>query len=509
ASAVEAWRYETELQALSTRLETVLYHLPEGVCVLDADHRLLLTNPRAQAYLEVLGAGDDEGRLTRLGDRSLEELLIPPPPDQRYHEVRVTSPTRIFEVMSQPIETGPERGGWVLLLQDVTQERVRQERIRQQERLATVGQLAAGIAHDFNNILNVIIGFSDLLLQDPTVSPAARSKLSLIAQQGKRASHLVRQILDFSRRSIAERRPLDLLPFLKEQVKLLQRTLPETIHLSFSWTPGEYLIEADPTQLQQILTNLAVNARDAMPEGGELRIHLSRLCLQEGDPFPFPQMPAGEWVVVTVTDTGVGIPAEVLPHVFEPFFTTKAPGQGTGLGLAQVYGLVKQHQGWIDVSSRLGEGTTFTLYFPALELVQETAPREATPEALPQGQGEMVLVVEDDDMVLRVTETMLTHLGYRVVTARNGEEALQVLAQHREEIRLVLTDLVMPGRGGTALCQIVHRQDPTLPILVMSGYPLGEERQALQTEGVVGWLPKPLSMEQVARAVHQVLQQRR
>ncbi|RMF87643.1 MAG: response regulator [Nitrospinota bacterium] len=493
------------LHTLSARLEALVQRLPDGVCLLDPAYRIILTNPRAQDYLVAL-TQDNEERLTRLGDRSIEELLIPPPVDPGYHEVVVESPVyRNFAIFPQPIEVGPVSGGWVLLIREMTQERLRQERILEQDRLATVGQLAAGIAHDFNNILNVIIGFSDLLLQDTSLPATVQDKIALIAQQGKRASRLIRQILDFSRHSIAERRPLDLLPFLKEQVKLLQRTLPETIHLRLNWTPGEYLVEADPTHLQQILTNLAVNARDAMPEGGELQIQLSRLTLSTGEVPPVPGMPAGTWCVLTVADTGSGIPSDVLPHVFEPFFTTKPPGQGTGLGLAQVYGLVKQHQGWIDIASTVGQGTRVTLYFPALTLKPQATRREEQ-AALPRGHGETVLLVEDESMVRQATSTLLRYLGYRVLIARNGEEALAIYVRHQEEIRVVLTDLVMPGMGGKALCQVLHRQNPTLPLLVMTGYPLGNEAEAGQVPGVQAWLPKPLSLERLAQTLQQVLQ---
>ncbi len=267
------------------------------------------------------------------------------------------------------------------LEQTLAELKATQEQIVQQERLAAVGQLAAGIAHDFNNLLTSMTGFAELVQMDPRVPEGVQPELSRIVKQGQRAGHLVQQILDFSRKSMRQPQPLKLAPFLKEAVKFLERTIPETIHIRLEIEAVESMIQADPTQLQQVLTNLAVNARDAMPEGGELKIRLSSLTLARGEESPGPDISPGEWVVLSVSDTGTGIPAEILPRIFEPFFTTRTP-EGSGLGLAQAYGIVKQHGGYIDVESHVGEptlgspgGTTFTIHLPALEK-REEAPRE-------------------------------------------------------------------------------------------------------------------------------------
>jgi len=241
-----------------------------------------------------------------------------------------------------------------------------QQRLQQQERPAAVGQLAAGIAHDFNNLLTGIIGLAELTLITPGLPHQVRSDMKAIVQQGQRGAHLVRQVLDFSRKSISFQAPLDLIPFLREVSQLLQRTIPENIHLDLQIEPGKHVIYGDPTQIQQALTNLVVNARDAMLEGGKLSLRLGRLQIAPSEAAPLPDMPPGDWVVLTVSDTGSGIPPEVRSHLFEPFFTTKPVGQGVGLGLAQVYGIVKQHNGHIGVKTELGKGTTFTIYLPAL-----------------------------------------------------------------------------------------------------------------------------------------------
>ena len=269
---------------------------------------------------------------------------------------------------------GKEPRQWVLTLREVTEERDVQSRIQMQERLATVGQMAAGIAHDFNNIMAAILVYTDLMRSDAEMPATACNQLGIIQQQVQRASSLIRQILDFSRRSVMEQSSLDLLPFIKELDKMLRRVLPETISLRLLYQPGAYVVSADPTRLQQALMNLAVNGRDAMPEGGKLLFELDRLELLPGETPPVAEMQPGKWIRICVADTGVGIPSEVLAHIFEPFYTTKPVGQGTGLGLAQVYGIIKQHDGYIDVQSQLGRGASFNIYLPAQEAPQPVIP---------------------------------------------------------------------------------------------------------------------------------------
>jgi signal transduction histidine kinase len=252
----------------------------------------------------------------------------------------------------------------------------------QQERLAAVGQLAAGIAHDFNNILTTMLGYAELLRMSPDIPEAVQADLEKIVASGQRAAYLVRQILDFSHKSIRRPKQLDLGPFIKEIVKFLEQTLPETIQLSLEIEPGDYLIEADPIQIQQMLTNLVLNAKDAMPVGGELRVILSRVEMQgEVSCVACNQAVEGDWICLTVTDTGSGIPPEVLPHIFEPFFTTKEVGQGSGLGLSQVLGIIQQHAGHIVLNSQASQGTTVTTYLSPLRARQnKTSVSETTPE---------------------------------------------------------------------------------------------------------------------------------
>lgn len=393
---------------------------------------------------------------------------------------------------------------FVAVIEDITERKRLEDQSRQTQKMEVMGQLAAGIAHDLNNILTCIIGFSELVGREPNLSDEARADLARVTGQGRRASALIRQILDFSRKSIIRRQLLDLAPCVKDTAELLRRTIPETIRIALEIEPTELAVQADATQVQQVLTNLAVNARDAMPEGGELTLGLCRLSLKRGEPPPLPELPPGEWVVISVSDSGTGVPPEVLPHIFEPFFTTKSPDQGTGLGLSQVYGIVKQHEGHIDVESRVGEGTTFTIYLPGVVPGKEAAEEEASP-AQTRGGGELVLVVEDEQDVRDACKRMLEHLGYRVLTAADGQQALDVYAEHQDEIALILTDAVLPHFGGVALVRALRAENPGVGVLITSGYPLGEEAQELLTLREVDWIQKPWDLDKLAEAVSRAL----
>jgi PAS domain S-box-containing protein len=385
---------------------------------------------------------------------------------------------------------------------DISKRKRLEEEAARQERLAAVGQLAAGIAHDFNNILTSIIGFADLLQLNTDVPQYVHPDLARIVRQGQRAATLIRQILDFSRQTSNQSKPLNFEIFLHEILKFIERTIPETIQIRLDIDQGDYTITADPAQLQQVITNLAVNARDAMPNGGTLRFRLSHIdSATEGTP-PCATMNGGEWIKLTVTDTGSGIAPDVLPHIYEPFFTTKDVGEGTGLGLAQVYGIIMQHNGCISVNSELGQGTTFSLYFPALPV--PFADDGALKETPPTGQGETILLVEDEAMVLEVTQTMLKLLNYHVITARHGSEALSIYRQHADRIVLVMSDVIMPDMDGYKLASALQEQSPHVPVLLISGYSPPEVSESGTPQNIVGQLQKPISVHQLAQALTKI-----
>jgi GAF domain-containing protein/ActR/RegA family two-component response regulator len=503
-------RLQSLLAAEHRRLENLVAHLPSGVILLDPDYRITLANPAAWQYLATLNPPGATDKLVRLAEHPIEEILGHFSSTSKKEDVFILEhagpPQQVFAVVAESIITGVEAGEWLLVLQDETEARATQERIKQQERLAAVGQLAAGIAHDFNNILTGMIGFSELVRINPALPLSAKDDLQRVVNQGQRAANLVRQILDFSRQSIAEKRSIDFVPFLQETIKLLERTIPENIRIELEIKPhpAPYTLYIDPAQMQQVLTNLAINARDAMPKGGMLKFTLSQNILEADERPPLPEMQPGNWVILTVSDSGVGILANVLPHIFEPFFTTKEVGKGTGLGLAQVYGIVTQHNGYIDVQTQVMQGTTFNIYLPRpLHTFKHTA--HSIESETTQGKGELILLVEDDLAVLEVTQAMLEHLGYQVVSAINGRHALEVFDQYEDQIALVLTDMTMPEMGGVALSQALHHKKSTIKVIALTGYPLEAESKELLNQGIIAWLQKPLNRQQLAQIVSQSL----
>ncbi|MFN8469130.1 MAG: PAS domain S-box protein [Caldilineaceae bacterium] len=503
---LEQDRLLAQLHDKAEQLAQVMHSVPEGVLLLDEGGGVVLANQRAQQLLAQLAeydAGEGEKpRLARLAGAPLAALLTSPPVGQ-WHDLQAG--TRYYEAIAWPVESGPVPAGWVMVLRDVTLERAMQEQLRRQERLAAVGQLAAGIAHDFNNLMSVISIYAELLSAAPGLSEKERARAETIMDQAQRATRMIRQILDFSRQSVFARQQLDLLPLLKEEVKLLRQTLPEHIAIAFAAAQGEYNVLADPTRIQQLVMNLAVNARDAMPQGGQLSFELAHLQVGPGDKLPVPGMAKGDWLRLAVNDTGSGISPAHLDHIFEPFFTTKEPGKGTGLGLAQVRGIVAMHDGHITVESELGAGTTFAIYLPVMEEADPTGAAAAAHSLLPQGSGQCILVVEDEAVVRAAVVALLETLRYQVVEAVNGEDALNYLEARRAQVDLIVSDVIMPRLGGIGLVRRLRQQGVDTPVILMSGHASDEERAGLAEAGIAAWLDKPPSTWLLAKAVGEAL----
>ncbi len=379
-----------------------------------------------------------------------------------------------------------------------------QEQMVRRERLAAVGQLAAGIAHDFRNLMTAIILYAELSLRSEGLSLDLVQNLEAILGESRRAADLVQQILDFSSHSIIEVRPVDLEALTEGVLGVLQRTIPENIRLVLDVSPkgAPFVVKADPGRIEQALMNLSLNARDAMPHGGELRFGLSKIRLGPGDEPPVADMPAGEWVCLAVADTGTGMVEEVRAHLFEPFFTTKEVGEGTGLGLAQVYGIVRQHEGYIGVDTERGQGTTFCIYLLACEVAETSVEDDCA--TTPRGQGETLLLVEDSDKLRDAGRGMLESLGYRVLSAANGRDAL-ALYEARGGVALVITDLVMPEMGGKELVQELRRLDPNVKALGLTGYATEDMTSELSEAGFLEVIHKPFQVGALARAIRRAL----
>lgn len=485
-----------------------------GIVIIDDQKQVKLMNPAAQEYLAQLTEADIDDGLNHLGPHPIDQLLAPPAEGKAAHEIILAGPPRqVFEVMAQSLGSDAPINGWVLIIQDVTATRSRQVQQLRQERLDAVGQLAAGTAHYFNNILTSIIGFAELLSGDPDISPAAQQDLGRIIQEGERGARLVRQILDFAGKSTMNKQRLDLATFLPDLIKSPPCSPPSNVRLQWEIEPDreDFCVYADPTQIQQVLTNLITNAYEAMPAGGLLQLRLFTLTLKPDEAAPLFTSSSGElehttplnWVALSITDTGVGIPSDRIAFIFDPFFTTKEIGQGLGLGLAQAYGLIKQHQGHIHVDSQVGAGTTLTLYLPWLAPVTSSA----STQNIPRGQGETILVVDDESAVLDVVKNILEYLDYQVLTVSSGTRALEVYKQLQDEIVLVLTELDLPDMDGIVLAQILIGIKAT-KIVVLTNYISQAEADKLMQQGIIiDWLRKPISLKNLAEVVDKALQQ--
>lgn len=444
---------------------------------------------------------------------NLEQLLLHQISTSTFRVVRPDGTVRWLEESSRLNQTS--RPGWLRVLgaaRDITEKKDAeiereslQKLVASQERLAVIGQLSAGIAHDFDNILGVITLQAQMVSLTQELNPRNNERIALIQQQVQHASHLIQQILDFGRQSVLERQPLDMRAALEQQTSLLRRTLPEDIEIRLIDGGDDYTILADPTRIQQIVMNLAVNARDAMPNGGTLEIELTRTNSPAGD-FPMGS-PAGgdEWVAFSVRDTGMGIPPDVLKRIFEPFFTTKRARKGTGLGLAQVQGIVDQHGGHIQVSSTEGQGTTFTVYLPAqAHKVVVAQPKQEIRTSL--GDAQTVLIVEDDDILREALQETIEMFGYQTLSAANGLEALQVLKTPDVQPDLILSDLVMPQMGGVALLNALHESNNTTPVVILTGHPLDNDEEIFVMPFVRATLMKPVSPDILANTLASALE---
>jgi len=392
----------------------------------------------------------------------------------------------------------------------VTEERERLEaQLRQAQKMEALGQLAGGVAHDFNNILTAILGNAEMLLErlrrGQAETPPERmvAALGQIQLAGERGAGLTRQLLAFSRKQVRRLELLDPNRVVGDMQRMLRRLIGEHIELETRLAPDIRLIRADVGQVEQVLLNLALNARDAMPQGGKLVIETANVSLGAHELAGHVDEPPGDYVTIRVRDTGCGMSRDTLGHIFEPFFTTKAIGKGTGLGLATVYGIVKQTGGLINVHSEPGRGSSFSVFFPAVEGREVPAQKPALGTEL-RGD-ETVLVCEDEEMVRALACEILRSNGYDVLTAADGEQALQLAERHPGEIQLLVTDTIMPGMSGIELARELSRRRSGLRVLLVSGYAPDEFTHQASAAGNLNLLQKPFSSTLLLRRVRQIL----
>jgi two-component system cell cycle sensor histidine kinase/response regulator CckA len=417
---------------------------------------------------------------------------------------------RSAQVWVSPVnDTDADGETAILYALDITHQRQVEQQLAQSQKMNAVGQLAGGVAHDFNNVLQAIIGYSDLLLANHRPTDPAFQDIMQIKQNANRAASLVRQLLAFSRRQTLRPEVLHLGDVLSDLSMLLKRLLGERVELEVRHGRDLWPVKADVNQFEQVVVNLAVNARDAMPDGGRVTIRTANIGVDEATRLNLTGMPAADYLLIEVSDTGTGMPADVIDKIFEPFFTTKEVGKGTGLGLSTVFGIVKQSGGFIYVDSTVGKGTTFSIYLPRHVPTPEEIAEAAKPEVVKKPAADMtgqgtILLVEDEDPVRAVNARALTARGYTVLEAASGVEALQIM-EESGPVDLVVSDVVMPEMDGPTLLRELRKRHPTLKVVFVSGYAEDAFKKNLPEGEEFNFLPKPFSLKQLVETVKQVM----
>ncbi len=476
-----------------------------------ADFELFDLNTRGE---ELLGRTRDQ-----LVSSRLREILPAFPPG--FHEkcLRVAVSGEMLEEEVALTSSGPQ-ASWLQLqvvrmgdgvgvaLRDISERKRLERQLLHSQKMEAVGRLAGGVAHDFNNLLTTILGYSELMLMKLPESSPVRADVEEILKAGQRAVGLTRQLLAFSRKQVIEPKVVNLNAVIEEAAKMLRRLIGEDVDLATSLDPSLGSVRVDPGQIEQVLMNLAVNSRDAMPRGGRLTLETRNVTFDASASRLHFGAPPGAYVLLAVTDTGMGMDAETRSHLFEPFYTTKEKGTGTGLGLATVYGIVKQSDGYIFVYSEPGKGTTFKIYLPRVEAAGTDSAAAVPASAVANGK-ETLLLVEDEEPVRRLMHRSLMERGYSVLEAPSGEAALTVATSHPGPIDLLITDVVLTGVSGKSLATLLLTSRPTLKLLFISGY----TDDTVVRHGVLAkdeaFLQKPFTPDALARRVREVLDARK
>ncbi len=499
---------EEQARTVARQWQATFDAISDGVCLLDCGGKVLRCN-RAMEPLtgrtqtQILGTlwfnlFPDESELHQ--GVTFREVL-----ETQHRETReVALGDRWLQVTTDPMfDDAGALIGAVLILADVSERRRLEDQLRQGQKMQAVGQLAGGIAHDFNNLLTVIQGNVALLLREAAAGSPGLEFLRAIEKASGRAAELVRQLLAYSRRTILWLKPINLHQAIEEMVTILRRTIDPRITVAVQSAPDLWPVQADPSQIHQVLMNLCLNARDAMPDGGRLALETDNVELGAEAIQGRVEARQGQFVRLRVRDTGRGIPPAVLPRIFDPFFTTKEPGKGTGLGLALVFGIVKQHRGWIECTSEVNQGTTFTIYFPRSPVPVASAPEPEPDTVVPTGH-ETVLLVDDEEMIRNLGRRLLQRAGYQVHLADNGAQALEMYRRERARIDLIILDLTMPQLSGKDTLRQLVQMNPDVRVIIASGYS-AEDMDVSGLEKVAGFIPKPFREEDLLKMIRQAL----
>jgi PAS domain S-box-containing protein len=518
-SIKSAERSAAALSASEARLSAIMNHANTAISIKDLLGRYVFINRR---FEEIFGltAGEVQGA----SDRALFPSEVAE--EMRRHDAAVISAGRAIETEEQLHRDGPPR--WYLISRfplvgpggriyavcamatDTTERRQLESQLQQAQKMEAVGQLTGGVAHDFNNLLTVILSNADFLESELADRPELQQLAQLAREAAERGSQLTKRLLAFSRRQPLDAKVTDVVRLIRGMGDLMRRTLGEQITIELALAQDAWPALVDRTQLEAALLNLAVNARDAMPDGGRLTIEAGNVRVEQAGALPVADVEPGEYVAIAVSDTGIGMTSDVLARAFEPFFTTKDVGKGTGLGLSMVYGFVRQSGGQVRLYSEPGHGTTVRIYLPRGMPAEKPQAGEVVGAAVTRGRGETVLVVEDNELVRSHVERMLTDLGYRVIAAPDGRRALEIV-EHTPEIDLVFTDMVMPGGiDGLRLAEEAKRLRPGLPVLLTSGFTeaslSGREKGAgREPGGEVEMLAKPYRRDALAKRLRELL----
>lgn len=504
-------RAQEQLRVSELRYRSIIDCAPYGIMRVDKQGRIVLANP---ALVSMLGYSAEQ-ELFHVRTNSVyvdpedevrivsNSALISPAVADDVHWIRKDKREIIVRVAGRRLSNGDalDCGGYEIFVEDVTETRSLQKQFEHAQRMEAIGRLAGGVAHDFNNLLMVIGGYAQLL-QESADKQVLTDYVEQIREASTKAAAITRQLLAFSRKQIIEPTLLDINTVIRDLGKMLPRLLGDDISIAIELHPNLGVLRADRTQIEQVIMNLAVNARDAMPKGGHLLIQSGNVEITAANAAETSVgVPSGEYVLLAVTDTGTGMDAQTQAHLFEPFFTTKEAGKGTGLGLATVYGIVKQNDGKIVVHSELGSGSRFEIYFPRLR--DDVSPEQERELHSAPGGTEAVLLVEDDPVVQHVTRVYLQSKGYTVFAEDNAEEALKLLMSDAS-IQLLITDLVMLGSNGIDLAQSAVALFPKLPVIIMSGYSDRELNfESIRVEAQ--FLQKPFSLDRLGRLVRSLL----